>query len=214
VVPTSRSTTPAASMIWGRRNSPPISISSPLETSTSRPRASPPRASSSAPAALLTTRAASAPVAALASASAAAPRRPLVPAARSYSTLAYPAASATAARAAADSGARPRLVCSTTPVAFTTPRVRRAQSASSVPATLAASSSIPGTGPPPAAARRPAASASRAAPTTGPRPNAATRSTSTGCPSSRSIFGSRRRGSSSMPPLSASAHSVAKGLRQ
>ena len=117
---------PAASMISGSRNSPPISISSPRETSTSRPRASPSRARSSAPAALFTTSAASAPVASRSSASAAAPRRPRVPAARSYSTAAYPAASATAALAAADSGARPRFVWSTTPVAFTTARVRAA----------------------------------------------------------------------------------------
>ena len=202
MVPTSRSTTPAASMIWGSRNSPPISISSPRETSTSRPRASPPRASSSAPAALLTTSAASAPVASRSSASAAAPRRPRVPAARSYSTAAYPAASATAALAAADSGARPRLVWSTTPVALTTARVRRPapiQLPGHPRRQLVHPRHRPTTGHrPPADAPAPR----RAAPSTDDRPNVAARSTSSGCPSSTSMFGSSRRGSSSMPPLS------------
>ena len=190
-------------MIWGSRNSPPISISSPRETTTSRPLARPPRASSSPPAALLATRAASAPVASRSSASAAAPRRPRAPAARSYSTAAYPAACATASFAAADSGARPRLVCSTTPVAFTTARVRLAHTPSSSPATRAASSSTSGTGPPPATTPRLASSARRAAPSTAPRPKLPARSISCGCPSSTSMLGSARRGSMVMPPLSA-----------
>ena len=60
---------PLRSMMSGMRNSPPISISSPRETMTSRPWASVSRASSTAAALLLTTSASSAPVSRRSSAS-------------------------------------------------------------------------------------------------------------------------------------------------
>lgn len=53
-------------------------------------------------------------------ASAPAARWPRPPVARSNSTGVFPAASINASTAAADSGARPRLVCTTTPVALRT----------------------------------------------------------------------------------------------
>ena len=101
----------------------PISTSSPRLTMISRPRASASAQSSSAAALLLTTRAASASGTAAASASSAPrPRRARLPVASSNSTSVAPAATRSASRAAADSGARPRLVWTMTPVALITCR--------------------------------------------------------------------------------------------
>ena len=59
-------------------------------------------------------------IAARRAASVARPRAARVPSARSYSTSTYPDAAISASRAAAESGARPRLVCNTVPVALMT----------------------------------------------------------------------------------------------
>ena len=72
-------------MMSGIRNSPPISISSPRETSTSLRRARAARASISAAAQLFTTSASSAPVMALSIDSARDERRPRAPVPRSTS---------------------------------------------------------------------------------------------------------------------------------
>ena len=115
-MPTSRILAPVDSSRAGRRKPSPISISSPRLITISRPAASTVAASTSAAALLFTTCTAPAAGTALASAaSAPLPRRPLVPAARSNSRSVQPAAASTASLAAADSGARPRLVCSSTP---------------------------------------------------------------------------------------------------
>ena len=107
------------------RKEPPISTSSPRDTTTSRPSARVLSASSTAAALLLTTAAAAAPVRAQRCSSTGASRSPRCPEARSISRLhALRAASHTAATASSASRARPRLVCRTTPVAFTTWRRR------------------------------------------------------------------------------------------
>src|SRR6266852_1172618 len=62
VVPTSTTRAPERAMMSGIRNDPPISTSSPRETTASPPRASALSASSTAPAALFTTSASAAPV--------------------------------------------------------------------------------------------------------------------------------------------------------
>ena len=102
------------------RNPSPISTSSPRETTTSRPSASAASASSTAAALLLTTSAASAPVSS---------RRctgdVILPRAACAGgevvlevRVAAAATSATRSSAASASGARPRFVCTTTPVAL------------------------------------------------------------------------------------------------
>ena len=102
----------------------PISTSSPRAMTISaalRPARARRRASAAAP--LFTTCAAAAAGTAASSApTAPAPRGPRSPVARSSSTSHVPAATSSAARAASDSGARPRLVCSSTPVALRTGR--------------------------------------------------------------------------------------------
>ena len=105
----------------GIRNSPPISISSPRETSTCFPFASAARLSSSAAAQLLTTSASSAPVSAMSIArrgsSACRGRRSR---GRPRGRCSRRAASAAAPIARSGTGARPRLVCRITPVALIT----------------------------------------------------------------------------------------------
>ena len=108
-------------MMSGIRNAPPISISSPRDTRTGLPFASVWRARSSAAAQLLTTSASSASVRAARISSARLDRLPRLPVSRSTSRSEYPAAARVTARTAASaSGARPRFVCSTTPVALIT----------------------------------------------------------------------------------------------
>ena len=108
-------------MISGMRNDPPISTSSPRDTTASPPRASALSARSSAPAALLTTSASAAPVSSTSRSRQWACREPRVPRPKSYSSAAYPRATRVMeAIAASASGARPRFVCSTTPVALIT----------------------------------------------------------------------------------------------
>ena len=123
MVPTSLRRAPLLARMSGIRNEPPISINSPREMSTSRPSAWVERASTSAPAALFTTNASSAPVRRRSLSRPCVERCPRVPVERSYSRLVYPAAAAIAASIAARaSGARPRFVCRTTPVALSTGR--------------------------------------------------------------------------------------------
>ena len=105
------------------RNPSPISTSSPRLSTISLPGASVRAVNSSAAALLLTT--CTPPAVGTARASAASaprPRRARRPVARSNSTSVVPPAATTASSAARDSGARPRLVCTTTPVALTTGR--------------------------------------------------------------------------------------------
>src|SRR5690606_11962301 len=81
-------------------------------------------ASTTAAALLFTTSAASAPVNSVSREAQWSYRDPRSPDSRSYSRFVYDsAARSTAARAAAASGARPRFVCSTTPVALITGRI-------------------------------------------------------------------------------------------
>src|SRR6266404_392710 len=104
----------------GTRNDPPISTNSPRDTMASPPAANSCSTRKTA-AALLFTTTAGTPNSRWRSAEACASRLPRVPVPRSYSRLVYDdAASATACAAAADIGARPRLVCRTTPVALIT----------------------------------------------------------------------------------------------
>src|SRR5213595_683869 len=94
-------------MISGIRNAPPISTSSPRDTTASPLRASADRATSRAPAALFTTMASSAPVNSTRRSRQSAWREPRVPWARSYSRFEYPVAMrAIASRAARDAMAR------------------------------------------------------------------------------------------------------------
>src|SRR5258708_7962607 len=121
VVPTSRIRAPGACSRWAGRNPSPISISSPRLIMTPPPAPSAVAARTSAAALLLTTCTAPAAGTARARASSAPPpRRPRLPVARSNSTSVQPAAASMASRAAADSGARPRLVCTRTPAALIT----------------------------------------------------------------------------------------------
>ena len=124
VVPTSRSRAPVEAIRSGSRKPSPISTISPRLTTTSRPPASAVVASTSAAAPLLTTSAASASgtAASRAASGAAAPRaaRARSPGrARRRRSRRRPRSPSTAA---AESGARPRLVCTTTPVALSTGR--------------------------------------------------------------------------------------------
>ena len=94
-----------------------------LKTSTSRPSARAARASSTAAALLLTTSDASAPVTPWSSFARWTCREPRVPASRSYSRFEYPPpTSTTRSSAARASGARPRFVWISTPVALRTRR--------------------------------------------------------------------------------------------
>ena len=120
VVPTSTSFAPARRTISGMRTPPPISTSSPRLTATP-PRPASPTESASAAALFVTTSASSAPVSATRWSSASRYRRPRRPVARSSSRNSVPAAASAAARIAASGhGARPRFVCTITPVPLST----------------------------------------------------------------------------------------------
>ncbi len=176
-------------MISGTRKPPPISTSSPRDTITSRPRASAPRASSTAAALLLTTMPASAPHAWARSVPACSWRDPRAPASRRYSRFEYPVAtSAAAASEPGSMGARPRLVCTITPVAFTTRCRRPSRSRSTRPCASATTRSSV-TSAPPEAASRAASTAVRAHSTSNGwgRPSRAS--------TTRSTLGTWRRGS-------------------
>ena len=124
VVPTSRRRAPVEAMRSGRRKPSPISTSSPAAHDDLAPAASAVVASTRAAAPLLTTSASSAAGHGRQQGVAAcpAPRRARAPVARSNSTSTCRPRRPIASTAAADSGARPRLVCSTTPVALSTGR--------------------------------------------------------------------------------------------
>ena len=183
-------------MMSGIRNAPPISTSSPRDTTASPSRASAERATRRAPAALFTTSASPAPVSSIRRSRHSAWREPRVPRARSYSRFEYPAAMRLiASRAERASGARPRLVCSTTPVALITGRsdgaarrCTRARTAAPQPSGGAA---------PPLA--RACSIVSRTARTTRPRGCAVRSAATSGSASSASTAGSRRRGSVTAP---------------
>ena len=116
---------------------------------------------------------------------AAAPRRARIPVARSNSTSQWPAAAAIASTAAADSGARPRLVCTSTPVALITGVSAAARAGSSATAASATSSGLIC----PSLARccaRPTAALTSA------RPSLPSAAASLGSASSRSVRGTRR----------------------
>ena len=129
------------------RKPPPISTSSPRATMTSLRAASAASARSTAAALLFATSASSEPARSARSRAAWPWRSPRLPRARSYSTLTAPAASMIAASARADSGARPRFVCRTTPVALMTRRSvwrsRSATDARAIAANPAASARTP-----------------------------------------------------------------------
>ena len=195
-------------MISGMRNAPPISTSSPRDTTASPSRASAESASSSAPAALLTTSASAAPVSSKRRPRHSAWREPRVPAARSYSRFEYsPAMRRSAAIAAGASGALPRLVCSTTPVALMTgssdgaaSRWARARTAGPQPSG--------GTAPPSA---RAASIVSRTARSTRLRGCVASSAATSGSASKASTAGSRRRGSAEEALTGVSWSRVARG---
>ena len=119
-------------MMSGTRKLPPISTSSPREMIASRPSASVLSARTSAAAQLFTTSASSAPVSSARRAAQCTCREPRVPASTSYSRFENPlATSRIASSATTASGARPRFVCRTTPVAFNTRRSERSSRRSS-----------------------------------------------------------------------------------
>ena len=121
VVPTSTRVAPLCSITSGIRNFPPISTSSPLETTTSPPLARELRMSMTAAALLFTAIAASAPVSRHRSCSKWEYLSPLFPASRLYSRLEYPLTmSAAFFKCSPEIGARPRLVCRIVPVPLIT----------------------------------------------------------------------------------------------
>ena len=197
VVPTSTRRTPPARMMSGSRNEPPISTSCPRETSTSRPGASAISSRSTAPALLLTAKAASAPVSRVSRAATWVSRVPRAPSSKSYSRLLYERATcATWSTAASEREARPRLVCSITPVRLSTGRSPgRCQPASRAPAAAARASALkaPSTGPPARISCRVVSTAARMASTTCDRACAAKRGAAAGWLSNSSTAGNARR---------------------
>ena len=139
-----------------------------------------------------------------------APRRERTPAARSNSTSQWPAAATIAFTAAADSGARPRLVCTSTPVALITGVSAAARAGSSATAASATSSG----------AICPALACCWARPTaalTSGRPSLRSASARRGSASSRSVRGTRRlsggAGGSSPPRGSVStSRTIPRGI--
>lgn len=171
------------------RNPSPISTSSPLLITISRPAASAVAASTRAAALLLTTWTPSASGTARASASIAPrPRRARAPDSRSNSTSVAPAATVTASTAAGDSGARPRFVWSSTPVMLTTGRRLVAWRGSAASATSATSSGS-------ISPCRTRCCACTTASLTAVRPSRSTAATSRGSASTASVRGTRLRGS-------------------
>ena len=123
-MPTSTNAAPLCSITSGIRNLPPISTSSPRDTTTSPPFARELKISITAAALLLTAIAASAPVSLHRSFSKWEYLSPLLPSSRLYSRFEYPVASAAIRSMCSRAmGARPRFVCSTVPVPFTTIRI-------------------------------------------------------------------------------------------
>ena len=115
VVPTSTSCAPDCSITSGTRKPPPISTLSPRLTTTCRSRASAASTSSTAAALLLTTIAASAPHSLASSVADGVLARSALAGARGRTRCSWPSAGGRSA-----TGARPRLVCSSTPVALIT----------------------------------------------------------------------------------------------
>ena len=149
----------------------PISTSWPRLTSTSPPRAVAHRASSTAAALLFTTRASFAPVTVHNTSRTWSCREERSPRARLYSRSVYDeAAMVTARTASSGSRARPRLVCTTTPVALMTRRSDGETAAASRRAaqgTMAAAvTAPPSSSPPSRISRRKRSSTARTASTT------------------------------------------------
>src|SRR5256885_421072 len=196
VVPTSTSRQPDCERITGPRTPPPIPTSSPRLTTAAPPDPSAARASSVAPAQLLTAWAASAPNSSQRSGSTAALRCPRRPVPRSISRFEYPeATSTTRAMASSWRGALPRLVWSTTPVAFSTRRSLGAVSRWARASTSASGTSSPAAAAPVRIRSRAAAIAWRADTFTTVRPTRPARARIAGRASTSSTLGnSRRRG--------------------
>src|SRR5438105_6272592 len=196
VVPTSTSRQPDCERISGTRNPPPISTSSPRLTTAAPPDPRAARASSVAPAQLLTAWAASAPNSSHNSGSSAALRCRRRPVRRSISRFEYPdATSTTRAMASSWRGALPRLVWSTTPVAFITRWRRGAVSRWARASTSPSGTRSPGGSPPARIRSRAAAMAWRAATFTTVRPTRPARTRIAGRASTSSTLGnSRKRG--------------------
>src|SRR6478752_6934093 len=167
----------------GSRKPSPISTISPRLTRTSRPAA---RAS---PAAGTAARSAS---------RVPRPRRARAPVAVSYSTSTYAAAATTASTAASERGARPMLVCTTTPVALRSGRrvVLLAGRADCAAVTTSSGAISP---------VRTSAWADRTAALTVAAPCRAAAATSSGCAISTSVRGTVRRGSACATPTSSPA---------
>src|ERR1700754_1950830 len=121
---------------------------------------------------------------------AAAPRGPRPPVARSSSTSQVPAARSRAARAAAESGARPRLVCSSTPVAFSTGRRPVAVVGNESSTALTTASCSTGSSP-----RRARSCAAVTADLTRARPSRSAAAAIRGSARTASVRGTPRRGS-------------------
>ena len=157
-------------MISGMRKLPPISMSWPRETITSFPWQRARKAMTVAAALLLTAVADSAPVSRQTHSRMASCRLDRVPVSRSSSRLRYaPAASCAACAASSAIGARPRLVCSTMPVALITVHSFGRNSRSSRSQAASAITSAVGTPSIPAVTRcRHWANSSRMAATTSP----------------------------------------------
>ena len=184
----------------GMRNPSPISTSSPRAMIISRPAASAMATSAIAAAPLFSRCAAPAAGTAASSASTAGrPRGPRAPVPRSSSTSHVPAATSRASRAATESGARPRLVCSSTPVALSTVRSAVAVGGS---AWRTASTTAPCS-----IGRSPCRARSWAAPTaafTIPPPSRRVAAAIRGSASTASVRGTRRRGSTAVTAVSSS----------
>ena len=194
VVPTSRIREPVDSISSGSRKPSPISISSPRLTTISFPGARVIAMSSSAAALLLTT--CTPPAVGTARANAAMaprPRRARRPVDRSNSTSVAPLAVTTASIAACDNGARPRLVCTTTPVALMTGRRLAALAGN---AATACSATCSGSISP----LRARSCAWATTDFTNARPSRRSASASRGSASNTSVRGTRRRGSLTKGP--------------
>lgn len=187
VVPTSCSRAPQEASSSGIRKPSPISTNSPRLSRMSRPGASVTAARARAAAPLLTTWTSSAAgTASRRAAMAPRPRGARLPVPKSSSTSVYPPTAAIASSAARDSGARPRLVCSTTPVALCTGLRPTARAGSAARAAWTAS-------PGPIRPSRTACWAVATAALTRGLPSRANASPSRGSPSSTVALGTCRR---------------------
>ncbi len=203
-------------MISGMRKAPPISISSPRETTASRPPASVLSTSSTAAALLLTTVASSAPVSSH-SRSAHHGRRVRRACRRARSNSSATAFAhcgiAAASIAASASSARPRLVCSTVPVRLKTGRSDERSSASRIDSAVAAISPGPTeTDAPPDSSTRAACRARRMASVAAFLPNRESRTLAVGASRTVATEGRPRRRPDVVPSLRVSGRaSAAKG---